>query len=113
MPPVKMIVRCYARLDEQKQWTAVCVDFSLAAQADTFEEAKQKLQDQVRDYVADAFGQDRAHARKLLTQRKAPFSQLLTYYRIKLECMIRKCDDSPSEKHPAALFCPPLPLQPA
>jgi hypothetical protein len=74
-------VRCYAKRSEG-QWVAVCVDLCLAAQADSFAEAKQKLDAQIRDYVFEALTVDRAHARELLS-RKAPIQNRLEYLAIR------------------------------
>lgn len=71
MHPEQLVVRCYA-VKEQGSWVAVCVDFSLAAQGDSFDEVKQKLDLQIREYVYDALaGEDHEHAGYLLS-RKAP-----------------------------------------
>ncbi|MCP4488122.1 MAG: DUF1902 domain-containing protein [Gammaproteobacteria bacterium] len=70
MKVTNLLLRCYA---EQKddQWSLVCVDLSLAAQADSFEEVKLKF---------DAMdGEDKEHVVSLLS-RKAPLSQWIKYY---------------------------------
>jgi hypothetical protein len=78
MRAAQLVVRCYAE-PEGSQWVAVCVDLSLAAQADSLEEAKEKLDAQIREYIFDALaGEDRAHAGQLLT-RKAPLRFRLKY----------------------------------
>ena len=38
----QLIIRCFAK-QEEGLWVAVCVDFTLAAQASSFAEAKEKL----------------------------------------------------------------------
>lgn len=71
-------LRCYAeRVDDQ--WQAFCVDLTLAAQADTLEEAKQKLHDQVADYVSEAFTVDAQHLNELL-DRRAPIEYVAKFY---------------------------------
>lgn len=74
----KLILRCYAER-EGDQWVAVCVDLTLAAQADSFQDAKRKLHMQIVSYVRDALGEDREHAEELLT-RRAPVSVMAKYY---------------------------------
>jgi predicted RNase H-like HicB family nuclease len=75
----QLILKCYARYDEG-QWIAFCLDFDLAAQASTFEEAKTKLENMIKEYVFDALvGEDREYAEQLLT-RKAPLLEWLKYY---------------------------------
>lgn len=73
-------VRCYAKRSKG-QWIAVCIDLCLAAQADSFGEAKAKLEAQINDYVHEAVTVDREHARVLLT-RKAPLANRIEYYLI-------------------------------
>lgn len=82
MRPKQLLVRCYAKRDGGL-WVAFCLDFSLGVQADTLEEAKQKLDDQIREYVHDALaGEDRKHAGDLL-RRRAPMSFWLEYWGIR------------------------------
>jgi hypothetical protein len=72
-----LIIRCYAK-HTGNYWVAVCIDLCLAAQADSFEEAKQKLQAQIVAYVEEALTVDRAFAAELLN-RKAPIRQRIEY----------------------------------
>jgi hypothetical protein len=77
--PVKLVLRCYAK-KEQGKWQAFCLDLCLAAQADTFEEAKVKLKGMIASYVYDAVaGADREHASYLLS-RRAPLIYRLKYH---------------------------------
>lgn len=71
-------LRCYAK-KEQSYWVAVCIDLSLAAQADSSKEAIEKLESMIETYVDDAFTIHKDYANQLLT-RKAPLSQILFYY---------------------------------
>jgi hypothetical protein len=54
----------------------------LAAQADTFADARTKLENQVADYVYEALTIDRAYAWQLLN-RKAPLRNRIEYYAIR------------------------------
>jgi predicted RNase H-like HicB family nuclease len=72
------ILRCYAK-KEQSHWVAVCIDLSLAAQADSPKEAIEKLEAMIKTYVDEALTIHKDYADQLLT-RKAPLSQLITYY---------------------------------
>ncbi|HWG69584.1 MAG TPA: hypothetical protein VN692_09240 [Steroidobacteraceae bacterium] len=77
--PIKMMVRCLAECKDG-QWQAFSLEFGLAAQADSFAEAKSKLDGMIQDYLYDAYvGEDREHARELLT-RKAPYQVFVRYY---------------------------------
>ncbi|THF55897.1 DUF1902 domain-containing protein [Pseudothauera rhizosphaerae] len=59
----------------------MCIDLCLAAQADTFHAARQKLEAQILEYVEDALTIDKAFADDLL-RRKAPLRQRLEYLAI-------------------------------
>ena len=79
MKPRQLLLRCMAQ-QRDNQWQAFCLDFDLAAQADTLDEAKRKLELQVEEYVYDALaGEDRQYADQLLT-RRAPLSLWAQYY---------------------------------
>lgn len=78
-----LVLRCFAE-KEDGVWQAVCVDFSLAAQADTFDEARAKLHAMISEYVWDALaGEDQPFADDLL-RRRAPLSILARYHWIGL-----------------------------
>lgn len=80
MRPNQLILRCYAER-EGALWFAVCLDLSLAAQGASFEEARQKLDAQIQEYLQDALcGQDQKHAEYLISQRKAPAGEWARYY---------------------------------
>jgi predicted RNase H-like HicB family nuclease len=76
----KLFVRCYAYQDDSL-WLAFCIDLNLAAQADTLEEAKKNLSEQIADYFFSAFDENEEASKYLLT-RKAPLSTRLHYYLI-------------------------------
>ncbi|WP_392559771.1 DUF1902 domain-containing protein [Orbus mooreae] len=59
-------------------YIAACLDLTLAAQANTPLEAKNKLDSQVKDYLQEAL-EDECYAYDLLN-RKAPFSWWVRYY---------------------------------
>lgn len=76
-------IRCYAKR-EGDLWVAVCIDFCLAAQGSSLEEAKESLEGQVLEYVEDAvLGEDKEHMEYLLS-RKAPLSQRVTYHLLRV-----------------------------
>ncbi|HBN8446495.1 type II toxin-antitoxin system HicB family antitoxin [Pseudomonas aeruginosa] len=82
------VLRCYA---EKKDglWIAACPQFTLAAQGDSFEEAKGKLEEQIKSYIVEALTIDKEHAAELLG-RKAPFSTWLRYQFISLVAAVRQ-----------------------
>ncbi|MEB1099662.1 hypothetical protein VDP44_10740 [Xanthomonas campestris pv. campestris] len=82
MRPNPFVVRCYAKRTGG-QWVAICIDLGLATQSDSFEEARDKLDAQIRDYVHEALTVDRQHAGVLLS-RKAPLANQLEYHAIRV-----------------------------
>lgn len=79
MKPNNLILRCLAERDGDV-WVASCLDFCLAAQGDTFEEAKVKLEAMIEEYVYDAtVGEDKEHGPELLS-RRAPFSTIAKFH---------------------------------
>lgn len=105
----ELILRCYAEKDgETGQWQAFCLDLCLAAQGDTFEDAKAKLEGQIADYVYDAVaGEDRDFAHQLL-KRRAPWQAWVRYcYLLVLTRFGRMKRDI------ARLFSEIMPLTPA
>jgi hypothetical protein len=78
--PIKLVVRCVAQSVDESQWQAFSLEFGLAAQADSFVEARSKLDGMIQDYLYDALvGEDREHAAELLS-RKAPWWVFARYY---------------------------------
>lgn len=74
-----VVFRCYAEKDGD-QWVAFCIDLTLAAQADSFPEARQKLHEQIDGYLYDAIaGEDQEFAGQLLS-RKAPLRYRAKYH---------------------------------
>ncbi|MES5814431.1 hypothetical protein [Pseudoxanthomonas sp. Soil82] len=79
MKPKELLIACYFERAGD-QWLGFCLDYSLVAQADTLANAKDKLEEQIREYVYDAtVGQDREHAGYLL-RRRAPLKYWLKFY---------------------------------
>jgi predicted RNase H-like HicB family nuclease len=66
------VIRCVLE-EADGQWHAYSLEFGLAAQADTEEEAKAKLGNMISSYLYDALaGEDREHAPELLRRRASP-----------------------------------------
>ncbi len=72
------LLRCFIK-QENNQWVAVCIDLNLAAQADTCNDAKLKLEGMINFYIQEALTVDIDYKEQLLS-RKAPFSLILEYY---------------------------------
>lgn len=73
-------IRFFAYQTSEGLWVAHCIDLSLAAQADTFEEVKEKLDEQVRDFVEYVNAQEDEAFREQLICRKAPFATRAHYW---------------------------------
>ncbi|GFZ63364.1 hypothetical protein PSE10A_58750 [Pseudomonas amygdali pv. eriobotryae] len=71
------VLRCYA---EKKDglWIAACPQFTLATQGESFDQAKEKLEAQIKSYIVEALTLDKEHAAELLG-RRAPLSIRMHY----------------------------------
>ena len=72
-----LILRCYAT-KRDGHWEAFCIDLCLAAQDDTLNGVKARLNSQIYYYVEEALTVDRQHADYLLN-RKAPIENRIEY----------------------------------
>jgi|CryBogDrversion2_7_1035282.scaffolds.fasta_scaffold45430_2 hypothetical protein len=79
--PSDLVLRCLA-LQRKGYWVAMCIDLDLAVQADSAQQAQKLLNEQIFDYVAQAFSEDSDHAVYLLS-RRAPLQYFAMYYGIK------------------------------
>jgi len=78
---VPLFLRVYGELTADV-WSLICLEFNVAAQAETLIEARCKLRLIVTSYLLDALaenGPDRTHASTLL-RRKAPYTFWVKYY---------------------------------
>ncbi|WP_084480175.1 type II toxin-antitoxin system HicB family antitoxin [Methylomicrobium lacus] len=76
-------LHCIAKKHDS-YWSARCLDFSLYAVGDTLEEAKQKLEEEIDEYLYDALeGESKNYAPYLLL-RKADFSEWALFYTLDL-----------------------------
>ncbi|WP_061946313.1 hypothetical protein [Collimonas pratensis] len=89
------------------QWSLVCLDFSLAAQADSIEEAKQLLEGQIKEYLREAQDEDQEFA-PLLISRRAPLKYWAKWWAGRIYCKIFRRQD---KQHKA--FRRTMPLVPA
>lgn len=78
-----LILKCFAEKKDDN-WQAICLDFCLAAQGESFNDVKIKLEAMICAYVNDALiGEDREYAEQLLN-RRAPMRDWLKYYYYRL-----------------------------
>ncbi len=106
-----LILRCYAERKDG-QWTAVCVDLSLAAQDEDFKCAASKLNSMIDSYLNDAIrGVDKEYIYQLLT-RKAPVSLRLKYHYVRLRLFLGSVfSDDYNDRNSKELFSKGLPLK--
>ncbi|WP_288454639.1 DUF1902 domain-containing protein [uncultured Enterobacter sp.] len=70
-------LRCMA-YQQNGVFVAACLDLSLAAQADTMQEAMDKLDAQIHDFLEEAYSEPKYTAQML--SRKAPLSMWFKYW---------------------------------
>lgn len=98
MRPNDMVLRCFAE-KVGNQWQAFCIDLNLAAQADTFPQAKEKLESMVSSYLYDIFeGDDKEHAEDLFP-RLAPLSIRIKYAKYWALDRVRNAVRGPVKRH--------------
>jgi predicted RNase H-like HicB family nuclease len=101
-----LLIRCLA-VREGTQWVGICLPYDLAAQAETFEELRVKMDEQIRHYLEDAMvGPDRVHGEYLLT-RSAPARYWLKYWLVAAMELLRAHAEN------LRRFKTPVPLAPA
>ncbi|HGJ5874824.1 DUF1902 domain-containing protein [Arsenophonus apicola] len=69
-------------------YVAACLDLSLAAQADSLDEARKKLEEQIDSYLLEAHS-ELEYTEELL-KRKAPLSMWLRYISIYMKCIFNR-----------------------
>ena len=107
MKSTDLLLRCIAE-EKDGYWQAFCLDLNLAAQGDSLEDVKIRLESMICSYVMDAtVGDDRKYAAELLN-RPAPLRFWLRYYAYSLMSHTRMF-----RKNMHQLFIEALPLTPA
>ncbi len=81
-------LRCMAYYQDGV-YVAVCLDLSLAAQADSMKEATGKLEQQIDAFIEEARAEPQ-YANDLLLKRRAPLSLWLKYWFIGLRMLFSK-----------------------
>ena len=79
MKPFNLLLSIYGERSGG-QWTLMCLDFSLATQSESIEDAMRRLVEQIQMYVREAtVGQDSEHA-AVLFKRSAPLKYWIKFY---------------------------------
>ncbi|WP_118988068.1 type II toxin-antitoxin system HicB family antitoxin [Photorhabdus sp. CRCIA-P01] len=84
-----MRLRCMA-YRQGEVYVAACLDLSLAAQGDNIEEAINKLEAQIEDYLEEVRAEPQ-YAKQMLS-RKAPLSMWVKYWRIAFRIFMNRED---------------------
>ncbi|WP_323119970.1 hypothetical protein [Burkholderia alba] len=104
MKPSQLILHCLGRKDGD-QWVVMCLDFSLAEQTESFDEARKLLDSQISAYLNDALiGLDREHAADLL-HRRAPLKYWAQFY-------LARCAHGITNNKLVKAFREPVPMKP-
>ena len=88
--PSNLILRCYAHGIHGGRWYGVCLDLNLAAEADSFNELKQKLYEMISSYFSCVLDTNDKDSIPSLLSRKAPLMDWIKYYLICLRVSIKK-----------------------
>lgn len=107
----ELVLSCLAHRDGDV-WVVMCLDYCLAAQAGSFDDARHKLELQINEYLHDALaGEDREHARHFLKRRRAPLSLWARFYTLRFVGRLRRLNDNLARRKEAS-FDLPMPLAP-
>lgn len=112
MKTLPLFLRVYGERSDGV-WSLICLDFNLAVQAESLQEAKLKLQQMAKSYIADALaedGSDHEFAVSFL-RRKAPVEFWVKYYWYSFLAKIRGNSDGDGIDHVADSA--PIPMVPA
>ncbi len=82
-------LRCFAQQEQNKSWSAICIDLNLIAQEDDLISAHKKLHAMISDYLTEALTDDAQYIGDLIP-RKSPLIFVLRYYWLHLSSRLRK-----------------------
>lgn len=106
----RLSLRCLSYRKNEK-YVSVCIDLNLFAEADNFEDSKDKLFDAVMLYVEHAKEHDEL---ELLIPRKAPYKYRLMYRTASLLTTVnKKCEEALENNYGLSRYPFPVYLNPA
>lgn len=88
--PQELILRCYGHQIQGGRFYGVCVDLDIAAEADSAESLKRKLNEMISSYIHTALDTDDKDSIPELLARKAPLFDWVKYYVIGLAISVKK-----------------------
>lgn len=83
IPISNLVLRCYGNRIRPGSWYGVCLDLNIAVEAESPEQLKKKLYEQITSYVDSVLDTDDHSSIPDLFCRKAPLHDWLKYYCIK------------------------------
>lgn len=91
MRPDQFTLRCYSE-NQGDIAVAVCIDLTLAAQTDSMDEARRKLDEQITSYLHDIFvGEDNSRISGAMASRPGrPATALIVAYHADRSCCSTK-----------------------
>jgi hypothetical protein len=92
---------CYAR-GRSNDWEAICVDFDIAVEGNSFGEAQARLEEAVKAYVEAAAAEAPADREKLLSRRAPLWVSLLWTWRVLRSAWRSRSSDDASASFPVA-----------
>lgn len=84
--PKELVLRCFAELEGDGTWFAMCLDLNLYARGDSMDEARRKLHTLIGSYLKDALTVDKQYIGDLMP-RHAPIYFWFRYFFI--WCLVR------------------------
>lgn len=106
MRPKELVLRCYGYRDAHGKWCGVCLDFNLAAEADSVSDLRAKITAMIESYVEAVLDTKDAASIPPLFRRRAPLSDWMLYYLILSLTFARRIPDRMT-------FDAVIPLRPA
>ncbi|MEE8431008.1 MAG: hypothetical protein V3S16_07165 [Candidatus Desulfatibia sp.] len=87
--PSKLVLKCYGSRLASGGWHGICLNFNLAAEAETVEELRSKLHEMIESYIETVLDTSDADSVPALLSRRAPILDWLNYYFIRLVISFR------------------------
>jgi predicted RNase H-like HicB family nuclease len=98
------LLRCYAE-GRDGEWEAICLEFDIAVQGETFEQVFHDLKEAIHLYVESVLELPVVDQKRLL-HRPAPMSLRIKYLWHTLRSTFKSDDDNPKMRADFTAFCP-------
>ena len=91
--PHHFVLRCYGYKDKRGKWYGVCLELNLAAEANSVDELRKKLNEMIGSYIDTVLDTGDKASIPDLFRRRAPLMDWLYYGIIRLNQYIRQIPD--------------------